>query len=125
MNRHDPLRGAAARGPKPGLTGCLSLACATLALCLGVNLWPWAAGGGSGMASRFPAGQFAADLRSLVAVMRFLTEPDGDDAAPTTPLGAGLRGLALQATGRPAATFVSSSHQQEIPESLTNRPARS
>jgi len=95
-----------------------------LAFCAVTATWLFSGDSSARMGDRVPAGQFSADMRSLVEAMRYLVEPDSDDESPCAPPSDILRGFAFQATGQPSAAFSYSSNQIELPGLFTNRPAR-
>ena len=125
MNTRHPFQRAAAGSPKTGLAGWLSIAGAGLVLCCGTWLWLSPAGIERSMGSRVPAGQFSADMRSLVAAVRYLLEPDPDDEMYRLATYQPLRTFAVQSSPQPSATLGCSSNQMQMIEPFTNRPARS
>jgi hypothetical protein len=122
MNTH--LQRPATGGPKTGFAGWFGLASLMLTLCCGTGLLLLPAGIETSKGDRVPAGQLSADMRSLVAALRYLLEPDLDDEvyrlATYQP-----RIFAVQTTLQPSATLGCSSNQMQMAEPFTNRPARS
>jgi hypothetical protein len=78
--------------------------------------------GGGATGHRTPAGQFRADLRSLVAVTRYLMETDGNAPGQASPPVQPPPGFVLRAVDIPSPSLVESPGR--MPEPLTNRPAR-
>jgi hypothetical protein len=80
---------------------------------------------GGGKGKRVPAGQFSADVRTGIAVMRYLIEPDSDGRAPGILAVDTLRDPAFRAVVQPSVTMSCPSNQMELRERFTNQPARS
>ena len=114
MNTLHPFQRAAAGGPETGLAGWLSIAGAGLVLCCGTWLWLSPTGIERGVGSRVLAGQFPADMRTLVAAVRYLLEPDQDVEVYRLATSQ-LRTFAVQTTLQPSATLGCSSNQIRFP----------
>lgn len=93
------------------------------AFCLGLVPLLFASQTAAGKGNR-PAGQFSADVRTLVAAMRYLIESDAGGRSPDALAKETLPASAFQAMGQPADSVSSSSDQMRLPKCLTNRPAR-
>lgn len=109
-------------GDHTSLAWCLTRGLASFLLCLGLGtLFVSARLQHERYYSVLPA-QFTADMRSLLAAIRYLAEPELDDRPQSTPGTADS--LALRATSQPPAVLAFSLNQMETPVPIAGLPAR-
>ena len=111
------------RGTQTTLASCLSPALATVVLCLGFGTLLLTARLQFERSDPLPPGQFKADMRSLLAAIRYLAEPESDDRPESAPGAEYTAGL--QANGQPPANCGYPSNQIERPHACATLPARS
>ena len=94
-------------------------------LCFGAGLLLRPSESESRTGARLPAGQYAADTRTLIAALRYLLETRLDDDWRLVAAIGNPRTFAVQATGQQFTPIGNSSNQMQTSEPFTNRPVRS
>lgn len=110
-------------GTHASLGWCLTLGLAIFLLCLGLGTLCVGARLQYDRYYSVLPGQFTADMRSLLAAIRYLAEPELDDKPQCTPGTADSS--ALLATSQPPTVLGFSLNQMEMPAPIAGLPARS
>ena len=93
-------------------------------LCFGAGLLLRPSGSETRTGARLPAGQYAADTRTLIAALRYLLETGSDDDWRLVATLGNHRTFAVQATSQQFTPFGYSSNQMQTSKPFTNRPVR-